>query len=409
MKSIILILLFVEGNLYSQNWFPSSVGNEWQYYIEYFTGSSIAHQIINYSIKKDTMIYGQRYFRFSKLQSGWLRLDELEKKLYIRGKDAYGNDTVGLYMDFNLAQGQTFLQFTPSTVPDYRTVTVIARLKTFWGISFSSKGFEFFTPPPFGGWEYGEWAINLGPIYFEENMQAIIHEEDSTIIFDHNYYPQFSNFVPILFTDTTVLSWNFNVYHHYSHFQSPGAPFSYNHIDSVYLDNYYMKSDSIIRNHPLNALVRSDFSSVKLSVNLNLNLINEGFDFYYKVIAKDKGIIPHYNYLPNSSEYYQLKYSPSTTIYEGSSILISKYFLFQNYPNPFNPLTSIEYSLAKGSYVNLYVYNFLGQVVSLLVNEYQSEGHHSAIFNGSNLSSGIYFYRLEAGDFSQTRKLILIK
>lgn len=88
---------------------------------------------------------------------------------------------------------------------------------------------------------------------------------------------------------------------------------------------------------------------------------------------------------------------------------LKNFLLEQNFPNPFNPSTKINYSLAEGSRVKLFVFDFFGQVISVLVDEFQSKGQHSVKFDGSNLSSGIYFYRLEAGKFSQTRKLILIK
>jgi hypothetical protein len=88
--------------------------------------------------------------------------------------------------------------------------------------------------------------------------------------------------------------------------------------------------------------------------------------------------------------------------------------LGQNYPNPFNPACNIEYSLPKGSPVNLSIYNILGQKVRILVNEYQSAGYKSVRWDGKDnlgreVTSGIYFYRIEAGDFVQAKKMVLIK
>jgi hypothetical protein len=83
--------------------------------------------------------------------------------------------------------------------------------------------------------------------------------------------------------------------------------------------------------------------------------------------------------------------------------------LDQNYPNPFNPATVIRYSIPEQSKVTLKVYNLLGQEVATLVNEVQPAGHFVARFEGYSLATGVYFYRLEAGKFSETKKMLLVK
>ena len=83
--------------------------------------------------------------------------------------------------------------------------------------------------------------------------------------------------------------------------------------------------------------------------------------------------------------------------------------LEQNYPNPFNPSTTIRYGLPYKSAVELTVYNMLGQQLVVLVQGEQEAGYHDVKFDGSGYSSGVYFYRLAAGDFIQTRKVLLLK
>ena len=85
------------------------------------------------------------------------------------------------------------------------------------------------------------------------------------------------------------------------------------------------------------------------------------------------------------------------------------YKLSPNYPNPFNPSTQISYSLPSATNVKLIVYNTSGQIVKVLENGFKNAGNYSINFNASDLPSGIYFYKLEAGQFSQVKKMMLLK
>jgi hypothetical protein len=81
----------------------------------------------------------------------------------------------------------------------------------------------------------------------------------------------------------------------------------------------------------------------------------------------------------------------------------------QNYPNPFNPLTSINYEIPLSGIVKIVLYNLLGQEMASLVNEYKEAGYYTALFNGSNYASGVYIYRISANNFTNTKKMLLIK
>jgi hypothetical protein len=86
-----------------------------------------------------------------------------------------------------------------------------------------------------------------------------------------------------------------------------------------------------------------------------------------------------------------------------------KYSLSNNYPNPFNPTTHIEYALPKEDKVTLKIYNVIGQEVATLKNEIQKAGSYRVAFDGSKLSSGVYFYRLQTSAFNQVKKMLLVK
>ena len=109
------------------------------------------------------------------------------------------------------------------------------------------------------------------------------------------------------------------------------------------------------------------------------------------------------------------RYAPT---YPGLAVLLDtndeanqifSFELKQNYPNPFNPVTTIQYSIPESDFVELKVFNSLGQEVALLANEVQSAGVHAAEFRSSNLPSGVYFYRLKSGNYLETKKMILLR
>jgi hypothetical protein len=83
--------------------------------------------------------------------------------------------------------------------------------------------------------------------------------------------------------------------------------------------------------------------------------------------------------------------------------------LRQNFPNPFNPSTTIRYELPRASQVSLTVYDILGRQVSVLVNERRDAGVHEVKFDGSKVASGAYFYRLQAGDFVSSKRMLILK
>ncbi|MEK9135760.1 MAG: T9SS type A sorting domain-containing protein, partial [Bacteroidota bacterium] len=104
-----------------------------------------------------------------------------------------------------------------------------------------------------------------------------------------------------------------------------------------------------------------------------------------------------------------LAFGPAVAVDESGNVLPASFELSQNYPNPFNPATLITYSLPRASQVQLKVFNTLGQEVAVLVDAQQDAGVYRTEFDGTHLPSGTYFYRLTAGEFSQGKKLLLVK
>lgn len=137
------------------------------------------------------------------------------------------------------------------------------------------------------------------------------------------------------------------------------------------------------------------------STSLVFNKPNEKGDYEYVVLAIDK----HQNVgAPSEPTLVSI-----TTANELTGNVPEHFELSQNYPNPFNPTTEISYALPDKAQVKVSVFNMLGQKVSTLINRSQNAGYHSVKFDAANLTSGTYFYRIEAGSFTETKKMMLIK
>ena len=125
-------------------------------------------------------------------------------------------------------------------------------------------------------------------------------------------------------------------------------------------------------------------------------------EYYYQVKAYSTD---------NESAYSNESHATSTItgIEDWTNRTPTEFTLFQNYPNPFNPSTSITYGIPESSNVQLVVYNMLGQKVAVLVDQHQSAGYHHVTFEASGLNSGIYIYQIRAGNFVDSKKIMLLK
>jgi len=155
----------------------------------------------------------------------------------------------------------------------------------------------------------------------------------------------------------------------------------------------------------------------KENATLNIEGVNnfKGYEVYlsdsynYKLYNLKENNVIGLTPLPGSS--YRVLIGNTDFIKEAENAMLPKgYNLYQNYPNPFNPVTTIEYSIPKTGFVTLKIYNILGKEVAALVDEQQTAGYYRVTFpSKGNYESGVYFYRIQAGSFTQTKKLLLIK
>jgi len=128
-------------------------------------------------------------------------------------------------------------------------------------------------------------------------------------------------------------------------------------------------------------------------------------DYYIFLLGNDSLKYSKWN---AGSMFYPFSWTDWTSV-DDNDQWVNSFELLQNYPNPFNPSTKIRYEIPDRSFVTIKVYDVLGKEITTLVNEEKIAGSHEVDFNGSEFSSGIYFYRMKSGDFISTRKMILLK
>lgn len=532
--NISVVALILSSFSLAQNWFPLEVGNKTlgRHSYEFNGGHYVDFYLI--SVERDSIINGEKYYYvinkaiipYSNLfQTDWMKYNQLEQKLYVRFQD-----TVLLYMDFNIPDGGQYFVYNPiygdST---YRTVFYSAY--QLFGQTRNSRGF---IPQ---SWLIREWIDGIGAKPVGTVIQSLQLNGDDTTYYEYGYEPDFSLFSPIVKTNELVFDYVFTIKHYYSH---TFPPFTIDFIDSVYLDCFYKSDKDSIG---AGRIYATNYYNVQRKAHFALqeSLIKNGYSFYYNVTAKDKGLIPKYRTSPTTG-YYKLIYDPSPiqilfsedSIYvptlsdsgsvkiintsdhsvridsivsvgsfygywgnftkpgfqypfylfqtmpgfmgdtlgiiipprdsinvsfydidlcpicdyevqdyfedtlrfvftfmdgnvysfsksipisgeghpsavEDEEILPKQFSLEQNYPNPFNPSTTIIWQSPVSGWQTIKVYDVLGNEIATLVNEYQSAGNYEIQFDASRLANGIYYYQLRAGDYLETKKMILLK
>jgi probable HAF family extracellular repeat protein len=142
------------------------------------------------------------------------------------------------------------------------------------------------------------------------------------------------------------------------------------------------------------------------------DLLSPGSEFYTAFAVSSNGryvVGIGKNGLTNQDEAYFLDTGGIKTSIKDNAEKINTFSLYQNYPNPFNPVTRIRYEVPTSVHVTIIIYNIVGQKIATLVDEYKSSGRYEQTWNAAGLSSGIYFYRIQAGSSVTTKKMILMK
>lgn len=148
-----------------------------------------------------------------------------------------------------------------------------------------------------------------------------------------------------------------------------------------------------------------DYLNNNFHLQQNSQAVDAGTNLVLPIVYEDMDNISR----PQGSGFDIGCYEFTNTVSVDEKVLPQSFQLFQNYPNPFNPATTLSFAINQSSFITLKVYDVLGNEIAKLIDEERPAGKYEASFNGSILSSGIYFYRLQAGSLTQTKSMILIK
>jgi hypothetical protein len=392
-----------------KTFYPLDVGNQWQYNSECdgnFTGNKIN------TITRDSMIDGKKYYFIQGNINDWVRYDKLLDRFQLRWDDS--DYTV---MDYTLNEGVEFEQMAYNShwtriarIIEPININIFDTIFTsrgyYWGGMLYNQAHWIYHSEELG--ETQDHSFHSGPggqnsNCFTKLIRAIIYDSTGPKYYSDGVKPEII-FEPQPVIHNFSLNWDFLVDHDYSGF---GNYWNENFIDTVLMYSYYSNGDSTRNNLPVEGINEPNTIDYNITYQLDSTLMKNSFNFYYKIYAVDKGIVPESSTKPNSG-YYELSYDPNPVSVKDKDTPIA-FELQQNFPNPFNNSSVIIYSIPKPSQVLIKIFNTLGEEVATLINEEESTGNYEVEVNVNNLPSGIYFYRIQAGSFIETKKMILLK
>lgn len=387
----------------AQNFFPLSAGNKYQFYRDR-VNTCISWGFREYlatEISDSLVYYGEVYYKYDTFKGPcYFSCDTTEQKLFIY--DEYYHKK--LAADFNLQNGQQFTSYLTGsglifTSAGRSFINVFGEDRLAWIMYYYdqvSDDWEYYTFIDGIGfykdywWEYCGILVqlNLDEIYY---ASAIINDQVyNPVVISLNLSTPLNNRKIAEFPFSVEISLNMS------------AP---EFLDSLYLQ-YQVTRDG---NEILYQQVPFNLNTYQALVNLNSTILSVGDSINLRITASDTSIFNNHVTLPDTGYYTIIVLPDSATSIKRQEVNSKKFLLKQNYPNPFNPVTTLEFVLGKFSFVSLKVYDILGNEVAELVNEEKLAGVYSIKFDAGILPSGVYYYQMRAGNYSATKKLILLK
>jgi hypothetical protein len=404
-KILTFLIIFV-NICFAQNFFPLKVGNIYQVKDHWWwavgnTGESGTYYYST-SIERDTLINGQIFFGILNYNAPYtppfdqdylFRYDSLSQQLLVRIPD----DTLTrLAVDFTIPAESTFVSFIQGggenyTSEGFSSIVVLGDTHIVYTMKdniLPRHTYKFGDNIGFIYYEVYDANINSASFSGHDVISAIIDSiiYNPLILKIDSLYPAFDRPVdtfPYLMTIPYTASYSALV-------------------DSFYLYVEHIRSDTLVQTKK-NNLSKSNPSHL----TFYLDSLKVGDKIKLRATITDTSIYKNVAHYPDTGWVVMNVLSPILSLEDDNFPLT--YNLDQNFPNPFNPKTRIRYQVPEAAFVTLKVYDVLGNEVETLINEEQIIGTHEIDFDGSGLTSGIYYYRITANDFSQTKKMILLK
>jgi len=393
-----------------RNFVPLHVGNKYLYKTRFSGWQSWVNRYSIKEILKDTLIDNIKYYSFG--EENYYNYNHSNNEY-----TAFSNNMFFNQMSFSYPDGKPD---TIEYVSGYKEVIAIATTYTdFYGIPRFSKGFDKIDGFNRNSKFYAEnlglvSSFSAGDMFIDETklIEAYIYSDS---LQDFIYYTK--NKKAELYEHAVNSNGQgkieiiTNLTHPYSEWGEYNPPY-YSFIDTAYVDYaFYSNNDTTDFCTIFQDSLMSG-ETVNFHINVNDIPVTVADSLIFCIRTVDKNLIPDRQRFPEYG-YFIVDINQLTGIekndYEVLSNNTKKYYLGVNYPNPFNPETKISYSLKEAGNVELIVYDVLGNEVVKLVNEHKPAGSYEVSFNGANLPSGIYIYRIKSGEFSESKKMILLK
>lgn len=399
---LFIILQLIISETSAQNFFPLKVGNAYQiknFWSWWGPGGSgeIGTNYYAISVVADTVVGGDMFYQYSNntlLNNNYLfNYDSLNQKIFVKLPN---DSTLRLGVDFNAPSGSNYtsylrgspLQFTSDGITNEVVLGDTHMVYTMQS-SPSSDNFIY------------QFADNIGLSYFRawggivqagyQSTQNLISSIIDSLIYN-----------PIVLDIDTIYPIQDRPIDTFPFLLTISYSASYSElINSFYLSAEHVRADTLVQAVQYNI----SKSNPHITFNLTDLLVNDKIKL--KATMTDSSIFFNVANYPDTG-WAVITVLPPILNVENEN-LATDYYLAQNFPNPFNPTTTIRYRIPELALVTIKVFDVLGNEIETLVHNDKSAGSYEIDFNGSKLTSGIYYYKITTEKFTQTRKMILLK
>lgn len=395
------------SNLFAQNLFPIKIDNKYQYKINWAYegpggtgGTGVRYG--KFSVIEDSVINGEVFYKLDQYKLNFFtyyghdllfHYDSIGQKVFVK---IPGDDSIRLAVDFNIPKDSSFTSYITGEPINYKSDGIF--IDTVFGIPVNAFQMNNETSLVSNSFRFSE---HFGIVYhfflIAEGVDYSLNHDAlfSAIIDSIIYNPltlEVSGLSPLINRPIDTFPFVLNGSY------SASIP---KLVDSFYVSIIQTRTDTVIRSWMV------EFESGQVFVPIYSSMLLVGDKIKLRAKATDESIFENVAYYPDTGYAIITVLPPIVGI--KTEVVKFIYKLGQNYPNPFNPSTIISYEIAKNQKVELGIFDVLGNNVAALVDEEKSPGRYEIKFDGSLLSSGVYFYKLIVGDFTQTRKMILSK